>query len=108
MNNKDYIAACGTIRCLERLLDSVSDENLRKTIIEIKETFQKAFSEYPLVMTQKMSGFNDENLTDDEIFRMATLKVRQMMLLNPDRKEELKTLYDFIRNHRLQMKMKGR
>ena len=108
MNNKDYIAACGTIRCLERLLDSVSDENLRKTIIEIKETFQKAVSGYQLVMTQKMSGFNDENLTDDEIFRMATLKVRQMMLLNPDRKEELKTLYDFIRNHRLQMKMKGR
>ncbi len=108
MNNKDYIAACGTIRCLERLLDSVSDENLRKTIIEIKETFQKDVSGYQLVMTQKMSGFNDENLTDDEIFRMATLKVRQMMLLNPDRKEELKTLYDFIRNHRLQMKMKGR
>ena len=108
MNNKDYIAACGTIRCLERLLDSVSDENLRKTIIEIKKNNKKAVSEYPLVMTQKMSGFNDENLTDDEIFRMATLKVRQMMLLNPDRKEELKTLYDFIRNHRLQMKMKGR
>ena len=108
MNNKDYFAACGTIRCLERLLDSVSDENLRKTIIEIKETFQKDVSGYQLVMTQKMSGFNDENLTDDEIFRMATLKVRQMMLLNPDRKKELKTLYDFIRNHRLQMKMKGR
>ncbi len=108
MNVKDYMISCGTVRCLEGLLDSVADENLCDFTTALIENLKKDIANYHLVPTKKMRTFNVVDLTEDEIFRMTALKIRQMMLLNPQRKEELKKLDDFVKTHRLHMKMKGK